>query len=163
MKTKAAPPKAAPRKRRPAYKSVLHDGEVQGAVADAFSEIESLAEEMRETAENMEAGGMGHLDKCVAATEAADTLENISQVEAPDGVADLPMKYSISVPTRKGRGTGRSTRLSNACSMLQQVIDMVQEEDLVEEVASDHRDDFVTELETVISEIEGVEFPGMYG
>jgi class 3 adenylate cyclase len=55
-----------------AYKSQTIDSTVGDAIAEAFGELQSLRDEMRETADNMESGGMGHMDKAQNAAAAAD-------------------------------------------------------------------------------------------
>lgn len=143
------------------YRAEIREGAVSD-VESAFSEIETLASEMRETFDNMDGAGMGHLDKCERAGEAADALEQVSAVEPPECVADVAISWSEQVQRRRGRGPSREVRLSNAVALLQAAIEAANEADLVEDDA-DARDEFVTELENAVEIVEGVEFPGMFG
>ncbi|MNL09165.1 hypothetical protein D3C87_1299140 [compost metagenome] len=150
-------------KRRPAYKLVQRATNMSAAVSDAFSEIESLAEEMRETYDNMDGNGLGATEKCQAAGSAADALECATEVDVPECLVDVEVHYSESVNVRKNRGPSRAARLSNAVSVLEAAKAAAEEADLVEDAAAAERDDFVSELESAIGEVEGTEFPGMFG
>lgn len=148
-------------RRRP-YRVERRETTIGGGISDAFSEIESLAEEMRETFDNMDGNGLGATDKCQRAGEAADALESISEVEVPECLQDVKVAYTELVNVRKGRGPSRATRLSNALNLLEACREAAEEADLVEDDA-DERDEFVNELDNAKGEAEGVEFPGMFG
>ena len=154
------------------YKSVERQGTVSD-ISDAFSEIDSLASEMRENADNMEGTNLEQTEKYQATSDAADTLESVQEPTLPDAVAGLPITYYENVNRRKGRGPSRSVRLSNAVAVIsaardavdtwvnertEELGDKVDENEEVQEAI-----EFVGELENVESEAEGVEFPGMYG
>lgn len=103
-----------------AYKPRPIKTTVAAAVGDAFSEFQTLAEEMRETADNMENGGMGHLPKCEAASDAADELEShIDEPEVPDCLATIEVEATEMVNKDKRKGPSRDTRLANAQALLE--------------------------------------------
>lgn len=151
-------------KRRSAYKAESRTGTI-GDVATAFSELESLAEEMREGFDNMDSNNLGATSKCIAYGEAADALENISAADVPEELEDIAVSYVEYVPTRRGRGASRNTRRSNAIAILQAAVEAAREAEENPEIADSEADidSFVNDLESAISEAEGVEFPGMYG
>lgn len=92
---------------------IKHDTSVEGAVSDAQSEIESLAEEMRSWYDNMpenfQNGDVGS-----RVSEAADTLEGISWPEAPEAVSSLPVSYTT--PSRR-RASRRERRDDATCAI----------------------------------------------
>ena len=171
---------------------------VGGLIEGAFSEIGSLAEEMREaydnTPESLQQSGAGE-----ARGTAADELEN--HVDAPDvheSLVDLPATYTPLAQRR--RGYSRSDRRSQATYELQVAVDALGEvvsssedaitakEAEIEQAESgdateeqknsldalqaelekleekrDAAQELIDELDNAISEVDGVEFPGMYG
>jgi len=147
-----------------AYKLVECKGSVE-SISDAFSELESLAEEMREIADNMEDGGMGHMPKAEAAGEAADTLEGLTEPEVPSCLEGRDTSWHESVNRRKGRGPSRAVRCSNACAVFRAAADSAMEwaESCDDEDEKQAAEEFADECNAVADEAEGVEFPGMYG
>lgn len=111
------------------YKPVSTEYDIGDAISEAFGEFQALRDEMRETADNMEAGNMGHMEKCQRASEAADTLDGFADNEpdVPDAAEGLRAKVTVMRQTRKGRGESRSVRCSNAVAMLQGVVDALEE------------------------------------
>lgn len=149
-------------KKRSAYRREAREGTV-GDVNSAFKAIEALGSEMRETADNMDSNNLGATDKCQRCAEAADTLEGISAAEVPECLASVPISYGESVPSRKGRGTSRAVRLANAVELLQAAREFAEDVSDLDKSGAQERDEFVTELDSAISDAEGVEFPGMFG
>lgn len=155
-----------------AYKSVQCTGTVS-SISDAFSELTSLGEEAREIVDNAPEG-LNQTDRIQTFEATADALENLTEPDVPACIADLPVTYFESVPTRKRQGTSRATRCSNAIGIISAVRDVADEwvnehvgedgepkegfEDDVEAVIQ-----FVSECEEMESEAEGCEFPGMFG
>lgn len=137
------------------------------AVSEAFGEITALAEEMREafdnTPDSLQQSGVGE-----ARGQAADDLENISEVEVP-GEADKGLHLlRVQVPrTRYGsRNPSRAARRDDACATLQACMDMLDthiEKMPVGEVDTDEAQSFRDELDSAKDEAEQVNFPGMYG
>lgn len=157
------------RKFRPAYKSVaLPEQSLEGALQDAFAEIEALKDEMADIVDNM--SGMEHLPKYDVAENAQSELDGHEMPDYPDALKDLKIATLTElVSTRKGRAPGRSTRLSNAMGVIEAVHDFL--ENLAEDVKGQGPDtpDAVREAaKAYADELEehynfDVEFPGMYG
>lgn len=137
------------------------------AVEDAYSEIESLGEEMRAAVDNMSGTNLESTSKYETTSEAADALEGITQPSVPEAVAELAINYSEAVNRRKNRGTSRAVRLSNASGVLEAAKEAC-ENWLADSANAEHDDrgdveEFVNDLDSMISDCESVEFPGMYG
>lgn len=137
------------------------------ALSAAFSDIESLQDEMQSWYDNMPEG-LQSGNKGEAVSEAADALSNVSEVEVPNTLTDNAqfMALTVSVGPLKKRAS-RASRLDYALGLLQTARDevdghinaeTVRAEDVKEEAQS-----VIDELDTAISELEGLEFPGMYG
>ncbi len=173
-----------------AYKPKPIKTTVSAAIADAFSMIEELAGEMRETYDNMEGANMGHMPKCETAGQTTDELEALSQPDDPSGtIADLEVTSTEMVNKDKRKGTSRDMRLSNAQSLLQDAIGVLNETDFEEllkeqatkegkrepkddeeyqDVDGKSADDLSDEAQSLANELEeaanvSVEFPGMFG
>lgn len=150
-------------------KTIERELTIVDAVSEAFGEISSLAEEMREafdnTPESLQSSGVGE-----ARGEAADNLENISEPDVPDELQDE--KFKVKCPVRvlspsAMRKRSRSSRRDEATETLHQVIERLGEiADEASIFSSEEREaasGFVDEVQNVIDEAEAVEFPGMYG
>jgi DNA repair exonuclease SbcCD ATPase subunit len=124
------------------YKSETIDTTVTDAISEAFGEFQTLRDEMREGADNMENGGLGHTDKAQRWAEAADALDAFAdnEVDVPDDAANLKVSATIQVQKRKGRGTSRAVRFDNAVALLETAKDAVEEEmGRLEDEAADAR------------------------
>lgn len=124
--------------------------------------------------------------------ESANALSDAdSEPDVPSAVNDEEISYMEMVPTRKGRSASRSTRCSNACSMIRAAADWCREKaDAYEEAVDKHKEEpqqptpaevlgalTLDEASTLMEELreladtaeemcdnaEGAEFPGMYG
>jgi len=158
------------------------------AVSDAFSALESLGEEMREsydnTPENFQQSGVGE-----ARGEAADALENLSEPSVPSELEEIKVSWSVPVLSpSKARKQSRSDRRYDATATLQAVISALEdirdydqpeneneegealkegdagyEKPEYDEATVEAARDFIDEVQNLIDEAEAVEFPGMYG
>lgn len=133
-------------------------------ISDAFAEILQLADEMRSWADNMEEKFSG-TDKYQIVSASAETLENLDEPET-DITALNDHKLSWQDPKPRRRGYSRADRCNQACDMLRaaeeklrEIHDEVPPDDAQHDAAAGLAD----EVENVISELEGCEFPGMYG
>jgi hypothetical protein len=140
---------------------------ITDAVSEAFGELQSLGEEMREsydnTPESLQSSGVGE-----ARGEAADALENISEPDVPETLGTEVFKFQERALTNKQQmRLSRAARRDNAVAVLQHVVEHLEvaiadtanmNEDEIAEAES-LRDD----VQNIIDEAEGVEFPGMYG
>lgn len=158
-----------------AYKPKPIKTTVGAAIADAFSAIDELATEMRETYDNMESANMGHMPKCETAGQTADELEALSQPDDPsETIADLEVTSTEMVNKDKRKGTSRDMRLSNAQSLLQDAIEALNQfepeglDDDEENEVSKGAKELKDEAEELVNSLDeaanvSVEFPGMFG
>jgi hypothetical protein len=164
-KTAAPKEQKAKKRKTPAYKPSKCAGTVS-SITDAVSELESLAEECREIVDNS-GEKLAETQRIQTFSETADTLEGISEPSIPDVISGDGISYIEMVPSRKGRGTSRSTRRDNAVNVLQAALDAA--EDFLDDEENEEHDErsdvemFVSEVQDIIDNAEGCEFPGMYG
>lgn len=137
---------------------------ISDAVSGAFSIVEELAGEMREafdnTPESLQNSGVGE-----ARGEAADNLENISEVDVPERFTNEEWSVTwVEYPSGK-RGLSRSKRRDNAVAAMDAVIARLDEviDDSTDEARVSDAETLRDDLENAKSELEAVEFPGMYG
>ena len=166
----------AKRAKKPTHKTtstLIADG-----ISQAFSEIEELGSSMREWFDNCNEN-LQQSDKMQTVEQTADTLEGLSEPDLPDWLTPeqsdegprfdhveaniTPLAYSR---------RSRATRCSDTASLLQNIVDRLNEIEEEEEAKKekDKNQDKIDEigslrdeLENAISELEGCEFPGMYG
>lgn len=163
-----------------AYKPKNFKTTVGGGIGDAYGVFEELAGEMRETADNMENANMGHMPKCEAAAEAADTLEQLSEPDVPGELADDEVECTEMVNKDKRKAISRDMRFCNAKSMLEGIRAHLEEKydgEAVLETSDtpaqvDAKEGAAEALkeaaEALCSELDeaigaDAEFPGMYG
>jgi len=142
-------------------------------MSEAYSEVTSLAEEMREWYDNL-TEGLQQTDRGTRVEEAANTLEGISEQDSTDLMNEVEVYHLPSLDT-----SSRSKRAAEAASLLQSVAaachDYVSEhrgeaktEDSDDSGTSyedsdyDELDSIADQCENDAGEVEGVEFPGMY-
>lgn len=145
------------------YKSVNCEGTVS-SVSDAFSELESLKDEMTEWRDNLEEKFSG-TQKYEDVSACCDELEQVDEVEVPEVIGEVKIAYSEMRNRRKGRGESRSVRRDNAVAVLQAAKDAAENwlEGLPEDDENkDQVSTFIDELDTQIGYAEGAEFPGMF-
>jgi len=159
-------------------------------VADALSEgmgqIESLRDEMQDWYDNMpdslQGGDKG--ERVQECAEALGTFENVNLHDALEtadegGLTDTGektpnvghLRFDIRVSTKKRQS--RSMRRDEACSLLRAAVDAVRAE--LEETDNDDErldpyvetradiDSCLDDLESMLDDVEGADFPGMYG
>ena len=140
---------------------------------DAYAEITALGEEMNEWYNNL-SEGLQQTDKAERINSAAEALEGIDSQDPTDLMTDievyhLPMLDALS----------RADRLSEATSILNDVAGAVhdfvseqranapeeesEEEPEYSEDDLDEVDRIADQCESDASELDSVEFPGMYG
>lgn len=143
---------------------------VSGAVSQAFSVIEELGYEMREayenTPESLQSSAVGE-----ARGEAADNLENISEPDIPESIAEVPVKF-FAMPLKAK--ASRADRLDEGLDYARNAVDALQEimdEHLLEdeedakfgELTREDVEAVIEEINDMIEEAENVSFPGMFG
>jgi len=145
-----------------AYRSKECTGTVS-SIDDAFSELQSLGEECREVVDNS-GDQLANTSRIQTLDETASTLENFSEFDIPECVAEVAITYTELEPTRKGRAASRVVRRDNAVAVLRAALDVLEEWQ-AEQAAHDDIEE-VEELARCVSEMvddaEGCEFPGMY-
>lgn len=169
-----------------AYKNVTYPGTVSSS-EDACSALEELGSECREIVDNA-SEGLQQTQRIQTFDETAGTLESISTPDVPACIADLAIEYTEAVPTRKRQSPSRATRCANAVSVLNAAKDAAEtwleehpEIDCDDEEEHDAKvnageveggytnddrsevEQFISELDDIIGNAEGCEFPGMYG
>jgi len=112
------------------YKNEQVHTTVSDAIDDAFAEFQALRDEMAENVSNMENAGTGleNTAKFQATQEAHDTLDQFAdnQPDVPDAAEGLAVSVHLQVQKRKGRGTSRAVRYSNAVALLEAARDAVE-------------------------------------
>lgn len=131
---------------------------VADAIADAFSEFESLGNELCEWADNIEEK-FSNTSKYETLRASQETLEGLSAPDVPDEIG----KLEIEVPVNSKKRLSRADRNADATIKLDIVIEKLDE--LIEKTREDETDhsDLRDELDNAKAEVEAVEFPGMYG
>lgn len=145
-----------------------YEGTVASAVNDAFNVIEELANEMREafdnTPESLQSSGAGE-----ARGDAADTLEQISEPDIDEAIAEVPVVFNYAPLNRRA---SRSDRLGDGLRSAYAAVEALEK--LVEEKLPEDGDkigdldandvrNVIDEIQGMIDEAESVNFPGMYG
>lgn len=156
------------------YKNEVRKTSLTAAIGDAYSELQSLRDEMTEWRDNMENGNLGSTPKFEEVSSCVDQMESggdlDSEPDVPDGF-DPEITYTESVPRRKRQNASRSTRCSNACAMLDAAIDVIEERKAeIEELPttdalskeSDALETLRDEIQQIKEACESAEFPGMF-
>lgn len=149
------------------YKTVMRKTTLGDAVSDAFSDIESLAGEMDEWKSSLEGTNFESSSKFESISAALECLED-KQPPDTDGFDDLEVEYAEGVKkSTKRRGASRAARLGNAVNALNAVIEVLSDlADSDEETDEDRKQnagDLRDSLQEAVDEVDGVEFPGMFG
>jgi hypothetical protein len=126
---------------------------VGAVMADAVSDLTALGEEYREWYDNLPEGLQGSRDDI---DEAASTLENLSEPGCPQIVSDLPVKYTPLVKKKPSR----AVRGNQAVYELQCVVSALEE--WLEKNENENVSSFRDEIQQVIDDTEGMEYPGMF-
>lgn len=135
---------------------------VEDLISDANSEVDSLAEELREWYDNMPEN-LQSGDRGSRLEEAADTLEGLDKPEPEGELAEFKVVFR---PGQKV--TSRADRASEAANMYREVAQALRDfvEDQQEEnkdFSGDDYEDLASTCENAADELESVEFPGAYG
>lgn len=146
------------------YKQVTREGVVDAIIGDAYSEVQSLAEEMREWADNMEEK-FSQTSKYDDVSSAADTLENISEADLPDDMPAITTAWLETVHKSKKRSPSRAVRASNVETMLRAAEEAIRAHIGHKEPSEliDALSELAEKLSEDADEIAGVEFPGAFG
>lgn len=154
--------KPAPRAKKPP----LRDITLPDAIDEAFCEIEALAQEMRDWADNLEEK-FSETQKYQTVDSTADTLENMTN--PMEGIDDADRAWlnelvivGFQDPTPRRAGYSRADRCAQSCDLLDRVSGILEDykgPEARETIANDLYGD----VEAMVQECQGVEFPGAYG
>lgn len=139
---------------------------VADAIGHAWSEIQSLAEEVREIVDNASGTGLENTQRIQTLGETADVLEGLDEPEVPDALDGTTVSFSEQLPTRRDRGLSRAARASNAESAISAAAEAARawlEETNEESDAYAAVEQLADDLESAASDLSSAEFPGMFG
>lgn len=129
-------------------------------VEAAFSEFEELAMELGEWYDNLpeqfQAG-----DKGCQIEEAKDMLENLERPDVPDSVANIEV-FHMPAEGISSRASRRDDAVARLQAVVDEVNDLLGDSDKDDSLDTDDLEALASDLEAVIIEAEGIEFPGMY-
>jgi hypothetical protein len=162
------------------YKTVERKADLTACISGAYSEITSLAEEMQEAYDNMTGGGMSDSHpKVEVVSNARDTLEGKDEPEIDGLLEGIEVTWSEQIPKDKRHAIARWARLSNASAALSAAADTLRaasadehkpegdsDEDFDEDFETlfdEAKEELADTLEETVGEIDGVEFPTMFG
>lgn len=149
------------------YKSVEATISVRDAAIDGMADLKELGEEMGSWRDNTEGTPAENSPRFEVVSETATALEDFDEPsldDLPQEIQDREVKYSYQkVQSGRQKTPSRAVRCSNACAMIQAAVDEL--EDLRDPEGNDipGTEGVADELSEVISSVEGLEFPGMYG
>ena len=141
------------------------------------SEIESLRDEMQEWVDNMSGTSLENTSRYQMAEEAANQLDQVDYIgleniwEAVNNTECLTkdlknLEYEVVIFKVKNRRQypSRAYRLSNTISAINGALECLK--NFLEPYEADEVGDIrcaIDEVESTVQELDGVEFPGMYG
>ena len=131
---------------------------IEDVISDANEEIESLAGEIREWYDNMPEG-FQNASKGEEVNECADQLEGITTVDIDDAPEKIKAMKIVYLPLRDI--SSRGDRLASATSRYDAAKDRLEEFKGGEEEVKD-AGYLAEECSRVVSECDGISFPGMY-
>jgi hypothetical protein len=129
---------------------------IADAVSNAYGDITALAEGIRDTLGNMEEK-FSSTERYSRLEEIADTLESIDEPTPPDGISERRISFPVVQPKSKRKGLSRSDERDNICAILSAVID-----DLAN-MEDDDVTEFAESCQSIIDELNGIDFPGWRG
>jgi len=137
-------------------KLVTSEMPLANAVQEAFADAEGLRDELQEWYDNLPENFQNG-DKGDQLQSAIDALESVTEPDVPEALQDIPVSFVVNQKRRKSR----NDRMRDCIALLQAAGEAAanfaeeNEEDEDGAVLAD-------EIDSVISEWENVEFPGMF-
>ena len=141
------------------------------------SEIESLRDEMQEWVDNMSGTALENTSRYQMAEEAASQLDRVDEIRFDDiwdtvnnsecpteDLKNLEYEGVIFKVKSRRQSPSRAYRLSNAISVINGALERLR--DFLEPYTDDEVGEVrkaIDEVESVVQDLDGVEFPGMYG
>lgn len=150
--------------------STTRETTIEEAVQDAISEVESLRDEMNEWRDNIEER-FGGTEKYERVSEAADQLDNVQEIDIPESLREMKVTVVSQRKSSKKSPYPRWLRLQNAIEALGAVRSLLEEgteNSLIEDDQkkidlTDDVEQLMTDVGDAIDNLEGVEFPTMFG
>jgi hypothetical protein len=145
----------------PAMQQAHYSETVEEIYESAKSEIESLQEEMESWADNMESTSLASTSKCSEVREAADSLSGLNWPDAPE---QWPEWRALRLPDLSGR-TGRAHRAGVAAgelTIVSEALTAYTDTLKVKDPQRQELEEFAEAINDVVSDVESVDFPGMY-
>ena len=144
------------------HKYASHEVSIADAISEAFGELISLAEEVREVCDNMPES-LQQSSRYEALDGAASELENLNEPSVDDALGEIKVDIMRLVPGGR-RGPSRNTRCGDAAMILDVIYEKLDEiacdeKNALHEVAEALRD----EIDEAKAIAESIDFPGMYG
>lgn len=167
-KPKGAPPAALRKKRAPkAQPPAPRDVGLLDAIGEVIADVEELGQEMRDWADNMPESKQGsskydEVDSCASTLEEQAGNDPVT----PETMSFLnEVKITIQDPTPTRSGRSRSRRLYDATDVLNAVIEKLDEYASSNTIGPNEliAAELKQALDDIESELQGVDFPGMFG
>ena len=136
---------------------------VDGLVEDAYDTITELAEEMQEafdnTPEPLQNGDVGQRRQ-----DAADALGEFMLPDIPAEADDITVLFlpSLDLSSRSKRADDAAEQLRTAAQAIRDFVSEMEEKEEGEDTDSHTLEEFADQLENDATELENVDFPGMY-
>lgn len=156
------------------YKYFPAKSAVRDLITDAHSDIEELAEEMGSWRDNMEGTAAENAPSYEIVTETAGTLEDqedpTSEVDSlPQDLQDTQVTWQdVKVTSGRQKTPSRAVRCSQVCHRFTTAAEAMRDwlpdvDDTPEDLDVSGIESLADTLEEIAGNIEGLEFPGMYG
>ena len=142
-----------------------------------ITEIGDLRDEMQGWVDNMSGTSLENTGRYQMASDAANILSRVDDIQfdeiwdavnaaecLTEDLKNLEYEVGIFKVKSKRQYPSRAYRLSNAISAINGAIERLR--DFLEPYGEDEVDEVrrvIDEVESVVQELDGVEFPGMYG
>lgn len=147
---------------------VPQTGTVQQLISDGYSELLCLCEEADEIVQNAPES-LFETDRIQTFSSTVDALSDAdSEPDVPECVAELPITYYVD--QRKSKSTSRATRCGEACDLLDRAVgeldDWLSRENSEDDDGEEARASVVSlrdEVQNMIDNAQGTDWPGMYG
>jgi hypothetical protein len=135
-----------------------------------LSEVEELRDDMQSWVDNMGDTALANTNKYSMAEEAVEALGKFDEIDF-SAILDLltddqkkqEITYTAMVPKARRQSTSRAMRLSNATGKVQSALSWLDSQ-LVDQNPEKYADlkEEMNSLEGDLSDLENVEFPGMF-
>lgn len=141
-------------------------GTVLGCIEAGYSDLAELYNECQEIVDNAPEG-LSETGRIQTLGETADALSSAdSQPDVPEFLQDVVVTYTED--QRKSKSHSRASRCGDACMYLSTAIEGIEAWVAFhpDDASGDKRDEaeeLVSELQELLDNAEGCEFPGMYG